>query len=119
MNRKRRDFIMRFGKWMISAPVGLAATIGFAQLRSMPPPQRPSVGQDTSPDNMPPPDPKLALKRSQQQIKDDVEKLFTLAEKLKEQVEKTDSTAVLSISFVESAKQIENLAKQIRNLALG
>jgi hypothetical protein len=69
--------------------------------------------------NTPSPDVKMELKRSQQQIKDDVEKLFTLAQNLKEQVEKTDSAAVLSVSLVESTKQIESLAKQIRSLAVG
>ena len=119
MDRKRRDLIMRIGRWTIAAPAGLIATIGLAQVHSVPPPRLPNVDQDATPENLPPPDPKLALQRSQKQIKDDVEKLFTLAGKLKEQVEKTDSTAVLSLSFVESTKQIESLAKHIRNLALG
>jgi hypothetical protein len=119
MDRKRRNFITRIGQWTIAAPVGLIAALGLAQMRSTPPPQRPRADAGQSPDDAPPPDPKSELKRSQQQIRDDVEKLFSLAQKLKEQVEKTDSTTVLSLSFVESTKQIESLAKQIRNLAVG
>jgi hypothetical protein len=119
MDRKRRRFIERIGQSLIVVPIGLIAANGFTQMRSRPELQHPSAGEDGSPNNTPPPDVKLELKHSQQQIKDDVEKLFTLAEKLKEQVEKTDSTAVLSVAFVESTKQIESLAKHIRSLAVG
>jgi hypothetical protein len=119
MDRKRRNFITRIGQWMIAAPVGLIAAIGFAQMRSTALPERPLAGQDANLDDIPAPNPKEELKRSQKQIKDDVEKLYMLAEKIKEQVEKTDSTTFLSLSFVESTKKIENLTKQIRNHAVG
>lgn len=122
MDSKRRSFIVRIGQWMIAAPAGLIATSGFAQTRRTPPPPPPTTveqEQQKIPDNTLPPDRKPDLKRDQKQIKEDVEKLFTLAQGLKEQVEKTDSTNVLSLSFVENAKQIEKLAKQIRSLTVG
>jgi hypothetical protein len=62
-------------------------------------------------------DPKAVLKRNEQETYEDVEKLYMLATQLKTQVEKTDSTHVLSISLIESARQIETLAKHIKILA--
>ena len=122
MNQKRRNFLSQIGQLAIAAPIGLIASSGFKQTNSPPSPPFPgdsSNEQNPNPDNSPKPDPMAALKRNQQHIKDDVEKLFTLAEKPKEQVEKTDSTNVLSLPLIESTKQIESLAKQIRNLAVG
>lgn len=57
------------------------------------------------------------LKANQKQMKEDVEKLYQLASELKEQVEKTDSVSVLSLSLVRSAEKIEKLAKQIKDRA--
>ena len=64
-------------------------------------------------------DPKEILKQNKDQIHDDVEKLFTLASELKDEVEKTDSANVLSLGMVGKAEQVEKLAKQIKNLARG
>ena len=38
---------------------------------------------------------------------------------LKGEVEKTDATFTLSVSFVKKAQQIEKLTKEIKNLAKG
>jgi hypothetical protein len=57
------------------------------------------------------------LKANQKQMKEDVEKLYALASELKEQVEKTDSATVLSVSLVRRAEKIEKLAKQIKDRA--
>lgn len=53
------------------------------------------------------------------QIKSDVEQLFVLASDLKKQVESTDLNSVLSLGIVAKAKQIEKLAKHIREHAKG
>lgn len=57
------------------------------------------------------------LKANQKQMKEDVEKLYQLASELKEEVEKTDSASVLSLSLVRRAGKIEKLAKQIKDRA--
>lgn len=62
-------------------------------------------------------DPKAILKGNQKRIQDDVKRLFTLATELKEQAEKTDATAMLSLPLVRKAEEIEKLARQIKNLA--
>jgi hypothetical protein len=56
---------------------------------------------------------------NKEELKKDVAKLYQLASELKEQIEKTDASSVLSLSVVKEAQQIEKLAKQIKNLAKG
>jgi len=120
MDGNRRSLIAWIGRLAIAAPVGLFAAQDPEQMQPTPKRQIPSspTDQQGSGPDFPAPDPKAILKHNQQQIKKDVEKLYTLASKLKAQVEETDSTSVLSLSLVESTKQIENLAKQIRSLAV-
>ena len=62
---------------------------------------------------------KRILEENQKDIKKKVEKLFELASQLKEEVEKTDSSKVLSLNLVRKAEEIEKLAKDIKNLSKG
>lgn len=65
------------------------------------------------------PSSKAVLEENQKDIKKNVEKLFDLASQLKDQVEKTDSTSVLSLAMVKKAEEIERLARQIKERAKG
>jgi hypothetical protein len=65
------------------------------------------------------PSTKTLLEQNQKSIKKDIEKLYELATQLKTEVEKTDSTSVLSIALVKKAEEIEKLAKQIKEHAKG
>ena len=62
---------------------------------------------------------KVRLEENQKDIKKNIEKLFDLASQLKQQVEKTDATAVLSLAIVKKAEEIERLARQIKERAKG
>ena len=62
---------------------------------------------------------KAVLEENQKDIKKNVEKLFDLATQLKDQVEKTDSTTILSMALVKKAEEIERLARQIKDRAKG
>ncbi len=62
---------------------------------------------------------KVLLEENQKDIKKNIEKLFELATQLKDQVEKTDATAVLSLAMVKKAEEIERLARQIKERAKG
>jgi hypothetical protein len=62
---------------------------------------------------------KVLLEENQKDIKRNVEKLFELASQLKEQVDKTDATTVLSLAMVKKAEEIERLARQIKERAKG
>jgi hypothetical protein len=100
-----------------------------ARAQEFPPPQARPRGQrrqdgsdDPSNPNAPTPpgaSSKAILEERQKNIKKDVEKLYDLAAQLKTEVEKTDSTTVLSMAMVKKAEEIEKLAKQIKDRAKG
>jgi hypothetical protein len=62
---------------------------------------------------------KTRLEANDKDIKKKVEKLFQLASELKDQVEKTDSSQVLSLALLKKAEEIEKLAKEIKNRSAG
>jgi hypothetical protein len=103
-------------------------TVGFAgkPVRAQDPipeptrPQQPRPGQESSPDNpsVPNPDKKI-LENNDKDIKKKVERLYQLADELKKEVEKTDSSKVLSLNLVKKAEEIERLARDIRNRSKG
>jgi hypothetical protein len=84
-------------------------------------PAPPPHANDQSPGPSDPsiPSTKSILEQNEKNIKKDIEKLYELATQLKTQVEKTDSTAVLSVILVKKAEEIEKLAKQIKERARG
>jgi hypothetical protein len=55
--------------------------------------------------------------QTQKEIRTDIARLYELVAELKEQVEKTDATATLSVSVVKKAQEIEKLAKRIKDRA--
>ena len=84
--------------------------------------RRPDGSEDpTNPTsaNLPGASSKVLLEERQKNIKKNVEKLYDLAAQLKAEVEKTDSTTVLSLAMVKKAEEIEKLAKQIKDHAKG
>ena len=62
---------------------------------------------------------KMALEANEKDIKKNIEKLFQLATDLKTEVEKTDSSQVLSLAMVKKAEEIEKLAREIKTRAKG
>ncbi|MGH9740743.1 MAG: hypothetical protein ACRD51_00150 [Candidatus Acidiferrum sp.] len=62
---------------------------------------------------------KMRLEENQKDIKKNIEKLYKLATDLKSEVEKTDSSQVLSLSMVKKAEEIEKLARDIKTRAKG
>jgi hypothetical protein len=65
------------------------------------------------------PDKKAIDRENQKEIRADVTKLYEMVTDLKEQIDKTDAAATLSVSVVKKAQQIEKLAKQIKDRAKG
>jgi hypothetical protein len=118
----KRDFIFRIsmGAATIAAAPLAGQEFAFGQgQKNQPapiiPPQNPA---DAVPENPTTGlDPKEMLKHHQQQIHDDVEKLYELAGDLKAEVEKTQTEHVLSLPMIQKAEQIEKLAKQVKGLA--
>ncbi len=86
-------------------------------------PQNPLPGQrpqttDTEAPPLPNPDKKM-LEDNDKDIKKKVEQLYQLAKELKTEVEKTDSSKVLSLNLVKKAEEIEKLAHDIKNRSKG
>jgi len=82
-------------------------------------PQDAANGEGPNAANFPANAAKTMLEERQKNIKKDVRKLYELASDLKNEVEKTDSTTVLSIAMLKKADEIEKLAKQIKDRAKG
>lgn len=85
------------------------------------PPQNPTPGQSPDEEN---PNPlangdKKILENNDKDMKKKVEQLYKLASELKDQVEKTDSSKVLSLDLVRKAEEIEKLAHDIKNRSKG
>jgi hypothetical protein len=85
--------------------------------------RRPDGSEDASngpnPPGLPAASSKALLEERQKNIKKEVEKLYDLAAQLKTEVEKTDSTTVLSLAMLKKAEEIEKLAKHIKDHAKG
>ena len=101
---------------------GLATRFAGAQAQGQNPklPQDQKGGQDTTPENpLSPSADKRILEENQKDIKKKVEKLYDLASELKAEVDKTDSSKVLSLNLVRKAEEIEKLARDIKNRSKG
>jgi hypothetical protein len=117
MDQARRSFLG------VVAPATVALWLGKAAgLAGQGPPSssRPPFPSEPSGEvGSPKLDPRSLLKLNQLAIKKDVERLVLLAEELKKEVGKTDSTEVLSLALVRKAEEVEKLAKHIKSLARG
>jgi hypothetical protein len=109
MNAGRRTFLGR-----------LVVALGAQQMlwAAQGTPQAP-FPQSKQPESFPKSSDHSLLKLNQKDLKRDVQRLVELAQALQKEVEKTDSTEVLSLSVVRKAEEIEKLAKRIKSLARG
>lgn len=109
---------------MSAACAGLAANSTIAQAPVIRPPSQnpPMPGQpstsETEGPSLPSPDKKI-LESNDKDMKKKVEELYQLAKELKDEVEKTDSSKVLSLNLVRKAEEIEKLAHDIKNRSKG
>ena len=62
---------------------------------------------------------KKRLEENEKDIKTKIERLYELATELKAEVDKTDSSKVLSLNLVKKAEEIEKLAHDIKNRSKG
>jgi hypothetical protein len=117
-------------RFAIGLAAGIFLTAGaellFAQRhRPIRVPQQPDhppvVGIGDSPAQLEPKGAKAAmlLQQNEKEFRDGVEQLYVLVNELKEEVEKTATTDVLSVRMYKKAHEIEKLAKQIKNKVKG
>ena len=113
MSRDRRGFLS-------CLVAGFAGTGLFvAALRGQVPNPRAEPRPKDDLSQPPSPPIKSILKENEKDIKKNIEKLYQLASDLKAEVEKTDSSLVLSIAMVRKAEEIEKLAREIKTRAKG
>ena len=95
-------------EWLVSAQLPQAQQPG--------PPvgvRKPASDQGPETPEVPSAD-KHILDENEKEIKKKVERLYDLASELKTQVEKTDSSKVLSLNLIKKAEEIEKLAHDIK-----
>jgi hypothetical protein len=116
----RRTFLLT-SLVLLGAYSGLSSYSTHGQVPVIKPPQNPSAPGQSPDSDLPPmtsPDKKI-LESNEKDMKKKVEQLYQLARELKEEVEKTDSTKVLSLNLVKKAEEIEKLAHDIKNRSKG
>jgi hypothetical protein len=119
MSNTRREFLTVLGA---AAPVFLMraqnpASQGRPSSRPSAPDSTPESDDSSAPGAKSPT--KSLLEANEKDIKKNIEKLFQLATDLKAEVEKTDSSQVLSLAMVKKAEEIEKLARDIKTRAKG
>jgi len=93
--------------------------LGQARPKTRPPASDPTQEPDNT-DALPAKPPtKAILESNEKDIKKNIEKLYQLATDLKAEVEKTDSSQVLSLTLLKKAEEIEKLAHDIKSRAKG
>ena len=114
----RRTFLA--GLVLVGVSSGLAGTPARAQdsLQKLPPKPTPDQGPETEGPPLPNAEKKV-LEENDKDIKKKVEHLYQLAAELKAEVEKTDSSKILSLNLMKKAEAIEKLARDIKNRSKG
>src|SRR6267143_7285399 len=59
------------------------------------------------------------LRQNEKEFREGVERLYQLSSELREEVQKTTTTEVLSLHMVKKTEEIEKLAKMLKNKAKG
>ena len=116
----RRGFLSVLAGAGALALLPTGTSIGQARPQARPPATDPTQQDQDNPDATPDKPPtKAILESNEKDIKKNIEKLYQLVSDLKAEVEKTDSSQVLSLSLVKKAEEIERLAHNIKTRAMG
>ena len=121
MRETRRVFVMT----MAGVAGVLAAKNGwtFAQYPPLPPPPKPAETPNPAEIHSNPQAIAAAkrarLQQNEQEFRDGVERLYQLTGELREEVQKTPTTDVLSMRMVKKTEEIEKLAKVLKAKAKG
>jgi hypothetical protein len=114
--KNRRTFL----GGLLTAGLATRLASGMPQGQSPKLPSDQKTGPDSPPENpLAPSAEKRMLEENQKDIKKKVDKLYELVTELKAEVDKTDSSKVLSLNLVRKAEEIEKLAHDIKNRSKG
>jgi len=124
MLESRRHVIQRFAALSSLIAAGsflFAGEAASAQVPYKPSPNAPNPSYPQGMNGPGPsgPDQKAIDKQNQAQIRTDVDLLYALITDLRQEVSLTNAANVLSLSVVKKAKEIEKVAKQVKDLARG
>jgi hypothetical protein len=118
----RRKFLV--GLALAGGTVAARSGVLKGQSQNPPLPPLPQTQDRRPPDAAPdtPPMPgaeKKILEENDKDMKKKVDRLYELATQLKNEVDKTDSSKVLSLNLMKKAEEIEKLARDIKNRSKG
>ena len=114
--KNRRTFL----GGLLTAGIAVHFSGESAQGQNPKPPQDQKPVPEAAPENpLAPSAEKRMLEENQKDIKKKVDKLYDLVSELKAEVDKTDSSKVLSLNLVRKAEEIEKLARDIKNRSKG
>ena len=88
-------------------------------------PTPPNSAQNDADKTNPPPQPntraarRAQLARDEKEFREGVERLYQLTTELRQDVQRTPTSDILSVSMVKKAETIEKLAKELKNKAKG
>jgi hypothetical protein len=114
--KTRRTFLG--GMLFAGVATGLAGSLTLSQPQEFPRKAKPVQEPPPDWDTQPSPE-KRMLEENNKDTRKKVERLYQLATELKAEVDKTDSTKVLSLNLVKKAEEIEKLAHEIKNRSKG
>jgi hypothetical protein len=121
MRETRRRFVLALAA--VAGCVGTPENLLFAQRRrGFPDPPEPAEKQNpatAAPDDPSHQSAKRALQENEREFRAGVERLYQLTSELRDEVQKTVTSDVLSIRMYKKTEEIEKLAKQIKSKAKG
>jgi hypothetical protein len=112
----RRGFLTGLIVTGISGEIAGRLAVAQTPSASQEKPGKPELPADTPP--LPSVE-KRILDENEKDIKKKVGRLYELATELKAEVDKTDSSKVLSLNLLKKAEEIEKLARDIKNRSKG
>jgi len=119
MSNTRRKFLTILAGTGTLVALRAASLSGQAKPSSRAPGMDPSKQDQDGPPLTEKSPTKAMLESNEKDIKKNIEKLYQLITDLKAEVEKTDSSQVLSLLMVKKAEEIERLARDIKTRAKG
>lgn len=122
MRETRRTFVMA-----LAAATGFVATPDLLLLSQRPitPPPPPEPAETQVPYAGPPKSPgidsarRALMLRNEREFRAGIEQLYRMASELRDEVQKTMTSDVLSVRMYKKTEAIERLAKQLKNKARG
>jgi hypothetical protein len=122
MRESRRTFF--FNAAVLSGALAVPSRITFAQFPpTLPPPPRPAQTPNPAEIHSDPAAAAAAkrarLLQNEKEFREGVERLYQLTSDLRDELQKTMTTDVLSVRMVKKTEEIEKLAKLLKNKAKG